>query len=120
MARILLAEDDVDVRTIIAEALRQDGHAVADVMTAGEAGEHMRAGAWDVLVCSTWLRGGTAHALSAAAARHGAAVVFLSGDCAPAPAPGCGDVPVLRKPFRLAELRHALEWALRSRPQMVD
>lgn len=120
MACILLAEDDTDVRTTIAEALRQEGHAVTDVTTAEEAEERLRAGAWDVLVCSTHLRGGSARALGAAAAGYGAAVVFLTGDSASFPAPGGDGAAVLRKPFRLAELRQALEGARRPRPQMAD
>lgn len=120
MARILLAEDDADVRTTIAEVLRQDGHAVTDVATAEEAAEHLRGGAWNVLVCSTYLRGGAARGLGAAAAGRGAAVVFLTCDFASLPAPGGEGAAVLRKPFRLAELRQVLDGVLRPRPQMAD
>ncbi len=50
MARILLADDEADVRTVVSRALKIDGHLVTKVADGNAAFEALQAGPFDLLL----------------------------------------------------------------------
>jgi DNA-binding NtrC family response regulator len=50
MARILIADDETDFRSVIAEALREAGHDVVECSDGDEAHERLQAGPFDVIL----------------------------------------------------------------------
>jgi len=112
--RVLLVEDDADIRTCTSYLLQGRGHAVVEAATGIEALERLAAQGFDVLVTDLGLPGMSGQELAGQAVKHQAAlkVVVTSGYDAPAPGtpqaiPGA---VYLRKPYE----DEALEAALRS------
>ena len=105
MERILLVEDDPDVRELIARTLAELGYTVVEAGGGEEALRHLEAGgdAVDLLLTDVIMPGMDGKALAEEAQRlvPGLSVLFASGYAAGRLAERglCGDVPLLMKPF---------------------
>jgi CheY-like chemotaxis protein len=119
MARILIAEDEEAIRSLIARALRQDGH---DVMTANDGAQALDVlgrenGSFELLLSDIRMPVMDGIALAHAAARqHPAVTILLMTGYADQRERASGlDVlvhDVLTKPFSLAAIRGAVDGAL--------
>ncbi|MFB3820410.1 MAG: response regulator [Candidatus Methylomirabilales bacterium] len=123
-ARILVADDDPRMARAMERAIRSWGYEVVGVVSsAAEAVEQARRHPLDLAVLDAGMPGG--HGL--AAARHlsqrlGIPVILTSGrGASPALPDGLDvEVPCLRKPVELLELKAALLWALESETGRMD
>jgi two-component system cell cycle response regulator CpdR len=119
MARILIADDEEGTRTLVARALKQDGH---EVMTACDGAEALELlarehGAFELLLTDIRMPVMDGIALALAAARdHPAVTILLMTGYADQRERAHGlDAlihDVLTKPFSLADMRNAVEGAL--------
>jgi PAS domain S-box-containing protein len=104
--RLMLVEDDVDIRTATAESLKQAGYGVTAADCGEVALELLRAGPMpDLLIVDLGLSGMGGTKVIAEARRLAPALpVLVATGASAAEAAGLG-YPVLQKPFRAAELR---------------
>jgi len=119
MARILIAEDEESVRSLIARALSQDGH---EVMTANDGAEALdvltrERGSFELLVTDIRMPVMDGIALALAAARdHPRLAILLMTGYADQRERASGLDPlihdVITKPFSLATIRGAVNEAL--------
>jgi two-component system, cell cycle response regulator CpdR len=119
MARILIAEDEESIRSLVARALRQDGH---EVMTANDGAEALdvlvrERGAFELLLTDIRMPVMDGIALALAAARdHPAVTILLMTGYADQRERAYGlDAlihDVITKPFSLATMRTAVNAAL--------
>jgi len=119
MARILIAEDEDDVRSLITRALLQDGH---DVMTAQDGAEALETlarerGAFELLLTDIRMPVMDGIALALAAARdYPAIIILLMTAYADQRERACGlnrlIHDVITKPFTLAGIQAAVSGAL--------
>ncbi|WP_167784670.1 ATP-binding protein [Ramlibacter rhizophilus] len=114
--RILVVEDDPLVASVVAPVLEGDGHALELLSSADAALERLAAGAdYDVLFTDVVMPG-TLNGLDLARWVHehrpGIGVLVATGYTPHDPGKGA---PVLRKPYRIAELRQALVTVARAR-----
>jgi len=124
MARILIAEDEDDVRSLITRALLQDGH---DVMTAQDGAEALETlarerGAFELLLTDIRMPVMDGIALALAAARdYPAIIILLMTAYADQRERACGlnrlIHDVITKPFTLAAVRAAVNGALAAGPR---
>ncbi|MDH3239743.1 MAG: PAS domain S-box protein [Alphaproteobacteria bacterium] len=117
--RILLLEDDEDVRTLLQDMIAKLGYAVVPAGTAAEAEAILAEESIDLVLSDVILRGGVSGPQFAARikdSRPDLRVLFMSGYPADeldgADSPGGGEV-LLNKPFKVFELAQALATALR-------
>ena len=108
MARILLVEDDVDVRTVIERALTDHGHQVAAASDCAAAVEVMLGVELDLVITDVSLPDGSGRRLAQAAASRNIPTLYITGDFAHMTALEAEGAFLLRKPFRLQELRDAV------------
>ena len=112
-ARVLVVDDDGDVRAFLAESLEGIGCTVVSAASGAEALEALRDWRPDLALIDYAMPGmHGAEAARAARTRHpGLPIVFVTGyaESEQLEAALGGDVPVLRKPFTLAELAAAVE-----------
>jgi two-component system response regulator AtoC len=103
---ILVVEDRDDVGFVIETALRRKGYEVELVETGVAAIDRLDLARFDLVVTDVTLPGGRdGLAVADAAARHGAAVILVSGNPVEfARAAGSGHA-FLEKPFRVAQLQ---------------
>jgi DNA-binding response OmpR family regulator len=124
--RVLLAEDDDDLRTLIAEELRRDGHEVIEVSNGNQLGELIAAHALrphdtNAIVISDIGMPGRTGLSVLERHRHGAwcpRFIFMTGlgnDDVCARALQLGALAVVEKPFDLDELRQTLMNAIAAR-----
>jgi CheY-like chemotaxis protein len=119
MARILIADDEEGTRTLVARALKQDGH---EVMTACDGAEALEVlareqGAFELLLTDIRMPVMDGIALALAVARdHPAVTILLMTGYADQRERAHGLEAlihdVLTKPFSLADMRSAVEGAL--------
>jgi CheY-like chemotaxis protein len=119
MARILVADDEEPIRSLVARALRQDGH---EVMTTNDGAEALdvlvrEKGAFELLLTDIRMPVMDGIALALAAARdHPAVTILLMTGYADQRERAYGlDAlihDVITKPFSLATMRTAVESAL--------
>ena len=119
MARILLAEDEEAVRSLVARALSQDGH---EVKTANDGAEALDVltrenGAFELLVTDIRMpvMDGIALALAAARDHPGLAILLMTGYADQRERASGLDAlihDVITKPFSLATIRGAVKEAL--------
>ncbi|HEY4406888.1 MAG TPA: response regulator [Xanthobacteraceae bacterium] len=119
MARILIAEDEEAIRSLVARALSQDGH---EVMTANDGAEALdvltrERGAFELLLTDIRMPVMDGIALALATARdHPAITILLMTDYADQRerASGLNTLihDVITKPFTLATIRAAVSEAL--------
>ena len=122
MARILIAEDEEAIRSLIARSLRQDGH---EIMTANDGAEALdvlvrHQGAFDLLLTDIRMPVMDGIALALAAARdHPDVTILLMTGYADQRERGYGlDTlihDVISKPFSLGIMRSVVNEALGSR-----
>jgi two-component system cell cycle response regulator CpdR len=119
MARILIAEDEEGTRTLVARALKQDGHEVTTACDGAEALELLarEQGAFELLLTDIRMPVMDGIALALAAARdHPAVTILLMTGYADQRERAHGlDAlihDVLTKPFSLADMRSAVDGAL--------
>jgi len=120
MAKILIAEDEEALRSLVARALVAEGHAVEVVPDGAEALAALGREPFDLLLADIKMPVMDGIALALAAARdHPALVVMLMTGYADQRERACGLESlihdVLTKPFTLAELRQAVGTALALR-----
>jgi DNA-binding response OmpR family regulator len=117
--RVLLAEDNDDLRTLLAEELRKDGHEVIEVTNGNQLGELVAAHALgprdtDAIVISDIGLPGRSGVAVLERHRHAAwcpRFIFITGlgnDDVSAHALDLGAVAVVEKPFDLDDLRRTL------------
>ena len=121
MARILVADDEEAIRSLVARALRQDGH---EVMTTNDGAEALdvlvrEKGAFELLLTDIRMPVMDGIALALAAARdHPAVTILLMTGYADQRERAYGlDAlihDVITKPFSLATMRTAVESALNA------
>jgi len=123
MARILLAEDDDNVRAFVARALGSSGHEVMECEDGGLAAEAIQAnqGAFDLLLSDIKMpvMDGIALALAVGAAWPEVTIVLMTGFADQRErAHGLEALvyDVIPKPFSLAQLMQKVEDALAGRP----
>ena len=119
MARILIAEDEEAIRSLVARALRQDGH---EVMTASDGAQALdvlfrEEGAFELLLTDIRMPVMDGIALAHAAAREHPAVTILLMTGYADQRERAHDLDalihdVLTKPFTLATMRSAVNEAL--------
>ena len=124
MARILIAEDEDAIRSLIARALRQDGH---DVVTATDGAQALDAlarekGAFELLVTDIRMPVMDGIALAYAAARNhpDITIVLMTGYADQRERAHGLDArihDVITKPFSLGAMRRAVNDALRTLPR---
>jgi two-component system, cell cycle response regulator CpdR len=117
MAKILIAEDDEALRSLVTRALVAEGHAVTTAPDGAEALEALGREPFDLLLADIKMPVMDGIALALAAARdYPALIVMLMTGYADQRERACGLQSlihdVLTKPFTLAELRQAVEAAL--------
>jgi two-component system, cell cycle response regulator CpdR len=127
MARILIAEDEESIRSLVARALRQDGH---EVMTANDGAEALdvlvrEKGAFELLLTDIRMPVMDGIALALAAARdHPAVTILLMTGYADQRERAYGlDAlihDVITKPFTLATMRAAVNAALGAQARQAN
>ncbi|HEX8481520.1 MAG TPA: PAS domain-containing protein [Allosphingosinicella sp.] len=112
-ARILVVDDDSDVRAFLAESLEGLGCTVISAASGAEGLEALREGAPDLALIDYAMPGmnGAEVARAARDLHPGLPIVFVTGYAESEQLEGAlgGDVPVLRKPFSLEQLASAVE-----------
>ena len=119
-ARILVVDDDSDVRWVTIECLREIGHFVAEADSGQAAlGILQKGNPCDLLVMDVAMPGlsGRDTVRLARHTRPDLKVLFVTGyaDESAVEGPGCGD-PLIKKPFKPADLAEAVRQALRQPP----
>jgi CheY-like chemotaxis protein len=114
-ARILVVDDDDDVRTVTSDTIRELGYKVESVSRAEDALAKLRDGAFDLLITDVAMPGtnGVELARRVRELDDGMPILFSSG-YADVQAFGeeLSDETVLRKPFRIADIAARIEAAL--------
>jgi DNA-binding response OmpR family regulator len=120
-ARVLLVDDDADLRELLAVALSRDGWDTAQAGDAEGGLSLLRRGGFDLVITDYELPDKTGGQLLAEAARErllgGCAVLVVTGHPDPE---DVGEAPVIRKPFDVdalrKQVRHILERSARPAP----
>jgi DNA-binding NtrC family response regulator len=109
MKRILLVEDEDDVRVLIEVVLRSAGYNVESVRTAAAAREYIRSRSYDLLL-TDWRLGslGSGTTVADAAAAKGAKTIIISGYAPTIPESDRARHVVLAKPVRPVQLVEAV------------
>jgi DNA-binding response OmpR family regulator len=106
---ILVVEDDYDVRILIAKFLEDIGYRLALANERSVGAEIMRATRPVLLIADVRLRGGNGDDLAKLAHAMGIPVLLISGEPVAIRDHDGRDIPFLHKPFRLDDLRRAVE-----------
>jgi DNA-binding NtrC family response regulator len=114
MPRILLVEDDADVRLIIEHVLLDAGYEVDTTATATGGSELLRCRSYDVVVADGKLPDGTGMEVANAAIEKGIKAVIVTGYAFTLPFDVRQRYEVLLKPLRPRELVEAIERARRG------
>jgi two-component system, cell cycle response regulator CpdR len=114
MARILLAEDDDDMRRFLARALERAGHEVSAFAEGASAFEQLQAAVFDLLLTDIVMpeMDGIELARRAGGRDPGLKIMFITGFAAVALHPDSQapkDAKVLSKPFHLKDLVAEIE-----------
>jgi len=112
--RILLVEDDADVRGMLETALRGQGYAVDIAATAERARSRLDALRYDLVVADWRLPDGNGLEIADLAADSGAKTILMSGYLFQIPAEKTTRHELLMKPMRPSELIDAIERVLGS------
>jgi len=119
MARILVADDEESIRSLVARALRQDGHEVTTARDGAEALDLLAraSGAFELLLTDIRMpvMDGIALALTAARDHPAVTILLMTGYADQRERASGLDAlihDVLNKPFSLAMMREAVDGAL--------
>jgi two-component system, cell cycle response regulator CpdR len=119
MARILVADDEESIRSLVARALRQDGHEVSTARDGAEALDLLACanGAFELLLTDIRMpvMDGIALALTAARDHPAVTILLMTGYADQRERASGLDAlihDVLNKPFSLAMMREAVDGAL--------
>jgi PAS domain S-box-containing protein len=118
-ARVLVVDDDPDVREFVAYALKASGHNVITATGGSEALELMEQLAPDLLITDYAMPEMSGADLARAIRKRNPAqrIIYISGfEDAPALAKGAADAPLLRKPFAPHELYETVQKSLATSP----
>jgi DNA-binding NtrC family response regulator len=113
MARILLVEDDVNVRLLLEHVLRGEGHDVDPVATVQQALSRIQQRGYDLVVADGKLPDGTGMTVGDAATAEGVKTLIITG-FALLPREELMRFDYLLKPVRPAELIKAIDRKLAS------
>jgi CheY-like chemotaxis protein len=109
MGRVLLVEDDAEIREVLAEILRGEGYEVAEVATAEDGLEQLRVGKFQLVLTDFQLPGRNGTWLIREAAAAGLMVDTASLMITAHPSPERLDgLQVMFKPLDIDELFHAM------------
>lgn len=114
MPRILLVEDDRDVRLILEHVLFDDGHQVDASGDMAEGKRLLETGSYDLVIADARLPDGTGMDLCDAAAQQGVKCIIITGYAFTLPAGVADRYDVLLKPVRPSEIISAIERVLRD------
>jgi PAS domain S-box-containing protein len=117
VTRVLLVEDDADIRASTAEMLFSSGYVVTEASNGAEALERLEAQPFDVLVTDLSIPGmhGNELAARALSRRPSLGILFASGYDPNDATDKISRAVFLRKPYDGEALKNALETALKSR-----
>ncbi len=114
--RILVVDDDPSVREVTVQMLRQGGYGVTEADSGQAALDALARGeAYDLMVVDVAMPGLSGIETTARARQKfpGLRVLYVTGYADPARPDRCGDDPLIRKPFRLADLVAEVEAVIR-------
>jgi DNA-binding response OmpR family regulator len=114
LTRILLVEDDANVRPIIQHTLISAGHDVDIAATMAEGFGLLRQRTYDLVVADAKLPDGTGMAVLDQAADSGTRGFIITGYAFSLPSEMLQDYEILLKPLRPAEIVAAVDSALRA------
>ena len=125
MPRVLVVDDQADVRTMISIVLRMHQFEIVEAESAASALSMFEAASFDLAIVDMFLQGTNGSALIAAlrARTPGLPVIAISGTAALdflSETPELSDVVGLQKPFRPADLLRAIDVARGARRQPAD
>ena len=106
---ILVVEDDYAVRILIAKFLEDIGYRLALANERSVGAQILEATRPVLLIADVRLRGGNGDDLAKLAHSLNVPVLLISGEPVAILERRGGDIPFLHKPFRLAELKRAVE-----------
>ncbi|HLY45102.1 MAG TPA: response regulator [Stellaceae bacterium] len=109
MNRILLVEDDPDLRLLLEHVLLDRGYAVDATATVAAACLNLEEAAYDLVLADGRLEDGTGMAVAEKAAASGIKTLILTGYAFELPREQLGRYDFLLKPVRPSELIEALE-----------
>lgn len=112
LSRILLVEDDADVRLMLEHVLLHEGYEVDTAETVNGGKERLRSGSYDLALLDGKLPDGHGSEVADAASAQGIKVLIVTGYAFTFPAHARERYEVLLKPLRPAELVSAIERSL--------
>jgi two-component system response regulator HydG len=113
MARILLVEDDADVRFMLEHVLVDGGYAVDSTDTASGANELLQCRRYDLVLTDAKLPDGTGMDVADAAVDRGMKAILMTGYAFTLPR-AARKYEMLLKPLRSVEIVTAIQRALHS------
>ena len=113
MPRILLLEDDRDVRVLMEHVLIADRYAVDPVSTVAAARELLKRNHYDLVLADGVLPDGTGMEIAHEAVRRGTPAIIITAYAFRLPKADLAPFELLLKPVRPTELLGAVEKALR-------
>ncbi len=117
MPRILVVEDDAEVREVVCEFLRDSGHMVLSAGSAQQARELLARETVDLLIIDCVMSGEQGGSLAEHAAILGVPAILTSGDPRYRETIPQSTAPFLTKPFRLSELGELISRTLAASPR---
>jgi DNA-binding response OmpR family regulator len=114
MARVLLVEDDGDVRFGIEQILLSAGHKVEAADTMTRALGLLHRGSFDLVLVDAKLPDGTGFEVADHAVESSIKALMMSGYAFTLPSSATQQHPILQKPFRPIELIAAIEARLQE------
>jgi len=104
MPRILVVEDDIEVREVVCEFLRDGGHVVLSAGSAQQARDLLAGETVDLVVIDCAISGERGDLLAEHASSLGVPAILTSGDMRYRETAAQPAFPFLSEPFRLSEL----------------
>jgi two-component system OmpR family response regulator len=115
--RILVVEDDDEVREVVCEFLRESGHLVLSAGSAQQARRLLAAETIDLMLIDCVMSGEQGGSLAEHASALGVAAILTSGDVRYSETAAQPGIPFLTKPFRLSELDDLISRTLAPPPR---
>lgn len=114
-ARILVVDDEPDVRSVLAEALAEEGHETRSCASAAAALAELGAGTWDLVLSDIRMPGGDGFSLlrSIRTSHPGTPVVLMTAQESREEARIAGADGYLQKPVSFGDLQACIARVLR-------